>query len=112
MVDEPAVGDRFPSREATRSTEAEVYRGQIRNSQQNLNRSLAARKFVVVGSVDTLSNALFVATTPDRAAELQSLPGVKGVIEMRALKPRLNAATTLANASIAWAAVSASLVQL
>jgi len=102
VLEDPAVADRFSTREATHSVAAENYRGQIQTRQANLKRELSLRKYVVVGAVDTLSNAIFVATTPDRAGELKSLPGVKGVIEMRPLKPRLNAATALANAPVAW----------
>jgi len=105
VLEDPAVGDRFTTREATHSVAAENYRGQIQNRQANLKQELAARKFAVVGAVDTLSNAIFVATTPDRTSELQSLPGVKGVIEMRRVKPRMNAATALVNAPVAWAAL-------
>src|SRR5262249_11124208 len=78
------------------------YRAEIRAHQTDLKRELTARHFSMVGSVDTLSNSIFVATTPDRVAELSSLPGVKGVIEMRPMKPRLSAATALANAPAAW----------
>ena len=105
VLDDPAVADRFTTREATQSVEALNYRGEIQARQANLKRELAQRKFAVVGAVDTLSNAVFVATTPDRAGELQSLSGVKGVIEMRTMKPRLNAATKLVNAPAAWTAV-------
>lgn len=105
VLDDPAVADRFPNRGATHSAAAENYRAAIRNRQENLKRELALRKFAVVGAVDTLSNAIFVAATPDRAAGLSRLPGVKGVIEMRAMKPRLNAATALANAPVAWSAL-------
>ncbi|HYW46190.1 MAG TPA: S8 family serine peptidase [Bryobacteraceae bacterium] len=105
VLEDPAVGERFTTRAATHSAAAENYRGQIQTRQANLKQELASRKFAVVGAVDTLSNAIFVATTPDRAAELKSLPGVKGVIEMRPVKPRLNAATTLANAPVAWTAL-------
>jgi minor extracellular serine protease Vpr len=105
VLEQPAVAERFPTREATRSAAAEIYRGQIQTQQANLKRALEGRRFVVLGAVDTLSNAIFVATTPDRAGELRSLPGVSGVIEMRPVKPRLNSATRLANAPAAWAAV-------
>jgi len=105
VLEDPAVGDRFTTREATHSVEAENYRGEIQARQADLRQELASRKFAVVGAVDTLSNAIFVATTPDRAGELTALPGVKGVIEMRPMKPRLNAATTLANAPAAWTAL-------
>ena len=105
VLDEPAVGERFATREALHSIEAENYRGKLQNRQADLKRELALRKFAVVGAVDTLSNAIFVATTPDRADKLKTLPGVKGVVEMRTLKPRLNAATTLANEPVEWTAL-------
>ncbi len=105
VLEDPAVGDRFATREATHSAAAENYRAQIQIRQADLKKELAARKFSVVGAVDTLSNAIFVATTPERFGELSSLPGVKGVIEMRPMKPRLSAAITLANAPVAWTAL-------
>jgi uncharacterized protein (TIGR03437 family) len=105
MLEDPAVADRFPGREAAHSAPAENYRGQIRARQASLQTELESRNFVVVGSVNTLSNALFVATTPDRIAELKALPGVKGVIPMRTVKPHLNQATSLANVQAAWTAV-------
>ena len=105
VLDDQAVADRFPTRRATHSPAAENYRALLRSRQESLKRELASRKLAVLGAVDTLSNAVFVAATPDRAAGLKSLPGVKGVIEMRSVKPRMNAATTLANAPVAWSAV-------
>lgn len=105
VLEDPAVADRFTSREATRSVAAENYRGQIRTRQASLETELASRKFAVVGAVDTLSNAVFVAATPDRVEELKSLAGVKGVIAMRRVQPRTNRATSLANAPVAWTAL-------
>ncbi|HLK68170.1 MAG TPA: S8 family serine peptidase [Bryobacteraceae bacterium] len=105
ILEDPAVAERFPTRDAASSVEAQNYRGQIRQRQSSLKQELAVRRFNVVGSVDTLSNAIFVATTPDRAAELTAMPGVRGVIEMRPMKPRLSAATSLANAPVAWTAL-------
>jgi len=105
VLEDPAVADRFPSREATHSVAAENYRGQVRARQANLQSELQSRKFAVVGAVDTLSNAVFVATTADRVDELKSLAAVKGVIAMRRLQQQLNRATSLANAPTAWAAL-------
>lgn len=105
VLEDPAVADRFTTREATRSVAAENYRAQIKGRQASLQAELESRKFVVVGAVDTLSNAVFVAATPERVAELESLAGVKGVIAMRSLRPRLNRATSIANAPAAWAAL-------
>jgi uncharacterized protein (TIGR03437 family) len=105
ILEDPPVGQRFTTREATHSVEAENYRAQIRTKQANLKTELESRHFVVVAAIDTLSNAIFVATTPDRVDELKSLAGVKGVIAMRPVKPRLNQATSLANAPVAWTAL-------
>jgi len=105
VLDDPPVADRFTTREATHSTAAEGYRGEIRAHQASLKAMLASRQVAVLGAVDTLSNAIFVAATTDRANRLKSLPGVKGVIEMRPLKPRLNSATLLAKAPTAWTAL-------
>jgi uncharacterized protein (TIGR03437 family) len=70
--------------------------------QESLKSELALRRFNVVGSVSTLSNAVFVVATADRVNELESLPGVRGVIPMRALRGRMNRAVQLMNAPAAW----------
>jgi uncharacterized protein (TIGR03437 family) len=105
VLEDPAVSVQFTSREATRTVAAENYRGQIKARQASVQAELESRKFVVVGAVDTLSNAVFVATTPDRVEELKSLAGVKGVIAMRRVQPRLNRAISIANAPAAWTAL-------
>ncbi len=105
ILDDPAVLDRYASREATRSLQAQAYRQQVEAHQLALKTELTSRNFQVVGSVSTSSNAVFVATTPERVAELQSLPGVKGVVRMRMMQQRLNRATTLMNAPAAWTAL-------
>ena len=102
VLEDPAVGERFASRDASHSPAAEAYRTQVRARQADLERQLSSHRFSVAGAVDTLANAVFVATTPGRVGELTSLPGVRGVIEMRRLRPRLSAAITLANAPLAW----------
>src|ERR1019366_10262671 len=56
----------------------------------------------VTGSVNTLLNAVFVATGPDRLAEIRALPGVIGVMPERIMKLNLNKATALADAPAAW----------
>ena len=47
------------------------------------------------------------STTPDRLAELQSMPGVIGVMPERSITPNLNKAVTLSNAPAAWAQAAA-----
>ena len=105
ILNEPAVLDRYPSREGTRSLAAQAYRQQIEAQQQTMINELQSRNFRVTGSVSTSSNAIFVATTPDRVPELQSLPGVTGVVRMKMMQGRLDQAVQLMNAPAAWTAL-------
>lgn len=105
ILQDPPVAGRFTNREALRSVAAESYRQQIVRAQDNLRQTAATRGFQVTGNVDVVLNAVFVMATPDRVAELQSLPGVLGVVPMRMVRMTLNAATTLQNAPAAWAAL-------
>ena len=102
VLSEPAVADRFPTREATRSVAARDYQRQIELRQESLKTELASRRFNVVGSVSTLSNAVFVVATADRVKEIEALPGVLAVIPMRAMRGRMNRAVQLMNAPAAW----------
>src|SRR5579863_1917556 len=97
ILEDPAVLDRFPTRDATRTLAAQAYRQQIEGRQQALQTELRSRSFQVVGSVSTSSNSIFVATRPERVAELQGLPGVKAVVRMRMMHQLLNRATALMN---------------
>lgn len=102
VLSEPAVLDRFPDRAAARSAAAQNYRLQIEAHQQSMKSELATRGFQVTGSVSTSWNAIFVAASPQRVAELQNLPGVTAVIRMRIMHPNLDRATVLMNAPAAW----------
>jgi uncharacterized protein (TIGR03437 family) len=105
ILEDPPVIDRFPGRDAARSMAAQNYRMNIEARQQSLTSELTARGFHVVGAISTLGNHLYVATTPDRVDELKNLPGVLGVIPMRRVRQRVNRATVLANAPVAWNAL-------
>lgn len=87
------------------TAEAGQYRQQIAGKQGALRQQLATKHFAVTGSVATVLNAMFVATTPDRVAELKALPGVLGVVEARHYHPSLDRATQLVNAPAAWTAL-------
>src|SRR4051794_25246394 len=95
ILKDPPVSSRFTNRETLRSPAAETYRQQIVRAQQTLRHAATTRGINVTGSVDVVLNAVFVAATPDRVAELQSLPGVLGVVPMRRVRKTLNAATVL-----------------
>jgi subtilisin family serine protease len=86
------------------STAAITYRRQIQGRQDKLRAILATKKVTITGAADTILNAVFVTATADRGAELQGLPGVVGVVEMRHARRYTNKATQLVNAPAAWTA--------
>ena len=104
ILEEAPVAERFASRAHMGSAPALTYRRQLQEHQQALRAVLAARRVAVTGAADTLLNAVFVTATPERAAELQGLPGVAGIVELRHARRYTNKATTLVNAPAAWTA--------
>jgi uncharacterized protein (TIGR03437 family) len=107
LNDSPVVS-RVSSRLELQSLPAQNAQRQIEAAQQSLRKELDARHFTVTGSDSLLLNALFVEATPERVAEIESLPGVKGVTRLRKYKHTLNAATQLLNAPAAWSALGGS----
>ena len=105
VLSDPPVSDRFTSRDALATAQADTYRRQIEAAQAQVKSDLATRNIEVLGSVSVLQNLIFVAAPASRLAELQSLPGVVAVKPARKMKLLLNRATTLANAPQAWTAV-------
>ena len=108
VLDEPPVAARFASREALSQAQASQYRAQIQQSQRKVREGLEARSIRVIGGVDTLLNALFVSATPAQKAEIEALPGVKGVVPARTYRPALDKAVPQVNAPAAWTAVGGS----
>ena len=102
FLGDPPVTARYSSREAVRGSEAQAYKRQIEAKQRSLIDALTARNVLVIGSVTTALNAVFVDMTPDRVAEMKGLPGVMGVARMRRGERHLNQATQLMNAPVAW----------
>jgi uncharacterized protein (TIGR03437 family) len=105
VLSDAPVAERFTSRGALETPQADTYRRQIEAAQAQVKSELATRNFQILGSVSVLQNAIFVAAPASRVAELQSIPGVGAVKPARKMKLLLNRATTLANASAAWTAV-------
>jgi uncharacterized protein (TIGR03437 family) len=105
ILKDTAVAQRFASREAMSRPDADTYRRQIVSAQDAVRREMDARKIPVVATVDTVLNAMFVAATSDRVAEMKQIPGVLEVVPLRKVKPLLNRATQIVNASAAWAAL-------
>jgi uncharacterized protein (TIGR03437 family) len=103
ILSDPPAASRYATRESMDTEEGRTYRQNLESRQQTVRQELQSRKIVATGAVTTLLNAIFVIASPDRVAELKSLPGVAGVVRMRIGKPALNAATSLVNAPAAWA---------
>jgi minor extracellular serine protease Vpr len=105
ILNDSPVAERYASAERARSLEAANYRQQIEASHQALKAQLATRHFQVAGEVKTVLNAIFVIAPKERLPELQSLPGVKGVVAGRWYHLNLNRATGLVSAPGAWSAL-------
>lgn len=82
--------------------ERERARSAIRAGQNVLRDAAARHGARVVGSVDTLANAIFVSATAAQAGQLRALPGVAGVVPDWPVRRHLNRALDLVNASGAW----------
>src|SRR5215469_422199 len=105
ILRDPAVASRFAGRDSVQSAAAQAYRGQVASAQAALRSAIESRNMKVVESVDSVLNAVLVSVTPDRVAELKTLPGVLDVVRLPLLHPELNRATQLMNAPAAWAAL-------
>src|SRR5208283_1117839 len=77
-------------------------RARIESAHASLRTALDGRQFTVTGEVETVLNAVFVAATPDRVAELRSLPGVSAVVPLRRRHLTLNKAVPAMNGPAAW----------
>lgn len=105
LRDEP-VAKVERSRAQRYSARAQMQRARIRTEQQRLVRSLRARGVHVVGQVDTLLNAVFVAADPATARQLINEPGVIGVVPMPRMKLHMNKALDIVNATAAYSQIS------
>jgi uncharacterized protein (TIGR03437 family) len=105
ILKDTPVAQRFASREAMSRPDADAYRRQIVSLQEAVHREMDARKIPVVATVDTVLNAMFVAATPDRVAEMKQIPGVLEVVPVRTVRALLNRATQIVNAPAAWSAL-------
>jgi uncharacterized protein (TIGR03437 family) len=105
ILQDSPVGQRFATREAVRTPQADSYRRQIRSTQDAVRREAVARKLHVWDSVDTLLNAVFIEATPDQLNDARSIPGVVAVVPMRVGKADMNRANQLLNSHAAWTAL-------
>ncbi|MDP2997374.1 MAG: S8 family serine peptidase [Bryobacterales bacterium] len=104
LEDEP-VGPHMAGKAGPRSAAAAEYRGRVLASQAEVRGEIERRNLRVTGSVNTLLNAVFVQASPDRAAELRGVPGVKAVVPLHTFRMHLNKAVELENVPAAWQAL-------
>jgi len=102
ILADPPAATQFATRADLASDAAVRYRQTLQTAQSGVRNELATRKIRVTGSVTTLLNAVFVAATPDRVAELKSIPGVAGVVPLHTRHMLLNTATKLLDGPQAW----------
>src|SRR5690349_7892029 len=105
ILNDPPVSEFSQSNKNAPQAVAESHGQRILAAQNSLRGELSRRNFTVTGSVQIVLNAVFVRATPDRVDELRALPGVKDVVRMRRMRPKLDRAAVLVNAQGAWNAL-------
>ena len=105
ILADPPVAQEFQSRTDLFSAKAQPHLQRIQVAQRGVLDDLARRNVAVAGTSQILLNAIFVTTDHATAVQLRSIPGVTRVVYMPPLKPDLDTATALVNASAAWTAV-------
>ncbi|MBN9658542.1 MAG: S8 family serine peptidase [Acidobacteria bacterium] len=85
-----------------RGTEAEAYRTRVRSEQATMRGNIERRRGVVLDSVSTVANAMFVQADEASAAQLSRLPGVKRVVPVRLLHRVLDRAVLLHKVADVW----------
>lgn len=105
---EPVAGQvlrtagRGRARAAMASEAARSHRARLRTEQARVRRAAEAEGAVVVGQVDTVTNALLVRAGEAQAARLGRLPGVMRVLPARRFRLMLDHALPLHNVPEAW----------
>ncbi len=106
LADRPAAG-RLAGRQRrmVRDDEMATHRAQVRFAQRAVRASVEAEGGVVMGSVDTVANALFVRMPAQAAQKLAALPGVLRVRPERTFKLLLDRAVVVDRVIDAWTLV-------
>jgi minor extracellular serine protease Vpr len=105
ILSDPPLARLVASRDELKSTALTAPRARIDAAQRRLRASLEPLGIAVLGSMETLTNAVFVQASEDQLATLRALPGVARVEKMRPIKPLLNRALGLMNVPAAWTTV-------
>jgi uncharacterized protein (TIGR03437 family) len=106
ILNDPPVAEQVAALKVARGAAAETYRQQILGSQTALRTEIEKRNVHVIGAVQRVLNAVFVAASRDEAARLRALPGVKAVVPARRYRRMLSHAVLLTNVNPgAWSEV-------
>jgi len=90
------------SRSGMQSAVARAHRTRVRDEQTQLRGRLEQQQAVVLDSVDTVANAMFVQVSDADAAKLANTPGVKRVIPVRMMHMVLDRAVALHKVTDVW----------
>jgi minor extracellular serine protease Vpr len=85
-----------------RSAAAQSYRARIQAEHVTVQRGLEQRNAKVLGSIDTVANAMFVRASDADVAKLAAVPGVKRVVPVRKVHMLLDRAVVLHHVVDAW----------
>src|SRR5579883_1374520 len=85
--------------------ELQAHRQAVQAEQQPVRRAILQRSGKVVGSVDTVADALLVQIPDAQAQSLAALPGVKAVHPARSFKMTLDHAEAIHKVPEAWTAI-------
>ena len=98
------VAARAVSRQQFLAASSQARLSRVRDAQASVRTEAARRNIRVVGSSQTLLNALFVRAAAPQAAALRGLPEVARVVLVPPLRPLMDRAANLVRAPGAWAA--------
>src|SRR5437870_3987540 len=102
ILEDPPLSRRVSSRASLRTGAALDHGARIAAAQERLSSELERRGIRVTGAAQMLVNAVFVRAPHNRAAELQSITGVKRVQYLPPVHRKLDRAVELVNAPAAW----------
>jgi uncharacterized protein (TIGR03437 family) len=105
ILSDPPVARQVTSAKELRTSAAVDRVRAIQEKQVALADQMIPLGAKVLGSIQTIANELFVAAPDDQIQALRKLPGVAAVYRDIPIKPTMNRAADLMNATAAWTAL-------
>jgi minor extracellular serine protease Vpr len=104
LEDPPLAALELPASKDARRLAAAPHLERIRSAQSALINTIRQRELSVIGSTQSILNAVFVAASEEDADWLARLPGVARVVPMEPVRRHMVRATELVNTAQAWQA--------